>query len=362
MKKFFIPLMIIIPLLAGGFLFFAWKTGWGPFQQGIDSPSKTPGVIVSVPEKTRATPALVIATPSLHTSSPSLSSQSILPDTVSIEPSESRNTIRTQHILTISVKGNGGIARVANMEVNIILQGTGVLVSLDKGRITGAQSGIGTTGADGKFNVVITSGLPGRTIIIAHVPSIIDSSKHKAFAIKDWVDSSEKRAPTPGVSPIPMVSPAPISSPSPTLSPTPAVTPTPSPAPIPPPGFDGQIHDIPDPVAPDRPMTYKVTVTNSQAGLVARPVTQVNITVNLDPRFQYETVTGEIELLEKRENDLIFKTVNEIKPGETKSVDIIGRSSINPARMLTTANFSAITDPHLGKGSFVKQSDTTVSK
>ncbi len=119
------------------------------------------------------------------------------PATISLEPTEATNPIRTQHTVKATVKDANGkgvhstlvewtLARTPGAVGDIIEPGQDPL-----NRALKIDNTYAITGTDDKGEswISITSVQEGITHIIAYVSDIKDGSKHKAFAIKNWLDA-----------------------------------------------------------------------------------------------------------------------------------------------------------------------------
>lgn len=130
------------------------------------------------------------------------------PQTVRLDPSSDVNPVRTQHVLIATVQDSEGQA-VTNERVEWkIVSGPGVFVDGARadGRVNDGSRDLSTrtygndrtieTGTRGNgFRVrrgqtwaSITSTIEGTTHVLAYVPGIDNWDRHKAFAIKTWMD------------------------------------------------------------------------------------------------------------------------------------------------------------------------------
>jgi uncharacterized repeat protein (TIGR01451 family) len=147
--------------------------------------------------------------------------------TVEISPVEDVNPVRTQHVFIVTVKDKDG-EPLPNRRVEwIIPDGVGSFVEVDESgwrdsrgykidnryAITHTNNGDHTLtrGNDdpsddivlkkGQTWAVITSAIEGTTNVIAYVPGIYDWDKHKAFAVKHWLDIACD-IPAPAINPV----------------------------------------------------------------------------------------------------------------------------------------------------------------
>lgn len=125
---------------------------------------------------------------------------------VTITPIEAYNPIRTQHTLVAEVKDAAGAA-VSGARVEWILNRAPSLVG-DIVAACGSEQikvdntyAIVETGSNGGCGLTITATREGDTDITAYVPGIADTSVHKVFAVKHWVDLTA-RFPGDAVNPV----------------------------------------------------------------------------------------------------------------------------------------------------------------
>jgi len=113
------------------------------------------------------------------------------PAAVTLTPAEATNPIKTQHTLTATVIDATGDP-VAGTEVEWILNrfpaAVGDIVQVSNGDKVDNFYAMSTTNSAGQATVTITATRPGDTDVTAFVPAITDATKHKAFAVKHWVD------------------------------------------------------------------------------------------------------------------------------------------------------------------------------
>lgn len=113
------------------------------------------------------------------------------PSSISISPAEATNPIKSQHMLTATVKDAGG-SPVEGAEVQWILnrfpEAVGDIVEASNQSKLDNLYAISRTDAEGKATVTITATREGDTDVTALAPGITDAAKHKVFAVKHWVD------------------------------------------------------------------------------------------------------------------------------------------------------------------------------
>jgi uncharacterized repeat protein (TIGR01451 family) len=125
---------------------------------------------------------------------------------ITISPEIAVNPVRTQHVLVATVTGPGGNP-MAGEKVEWMLTGDGAIVDVDGGEKVDNGYAVSRTASSayvldrgnadpsddvrigaGQTWCVITSGSEGTSNIIAYAPNIPNWDKHKAFAVKNWMD------------------------------------------------------------------------------------------------------------------------------------------------------------------------------
>jgi uncharacterized repeat protein (TIGR01451 family) len=125
------------------------------------------------------------------------SSWSSEPTSITLEPVEATNPIRTQHTIRATVKdaeGNPVHSGLVEWTLARTPGAVGDIVSVTQDpwkRALKVDNTFALGGLDynGQNSITITSVTEGITHIIAHVPGMTDPTKHKAFAIKNWLDA-----------------------------------------------------------------------------------------------------------------------------------------------------------------------------
>lgn len=138
-----------------------------------------------------ATTTTGVTTTTAATTSPTPAASE--PASVTINPSEAYNPIRTQHTLTAQVKdGKGNLVSGASVEwiLNRSGDAVGDIVSMAGGGLQKVDNtyGICKTNDKGEAQLTITSLREGDTDVTAYVPAIKDAAVHKTFAVKHWLD------------------------------------------------------------------------------------------------------------------------------------------------------------------------------
>ncbi len=120
--------------------------------------------------------------------------QPLLPASVKITPQESYNPVMTQHTATAQVLTSDGKPvpeAIVIWILNRFPQAVGDIVSTEVA-LPDKQNdnSLATTRTDtrGESRVTITSTRPGDTDLTAYVPAIADTSVHKTFATKHWLN------------------------------------------------------------------------------------------------------------------------------------------------------------------------------
>jgi hypothetical protein len=120
------------------------------------------------------------------------------PVNICLEPTESTDPIKTQHTFVASVTGACGAPASGQVVEWILNQFPGAVGDImqvgPQGQLKAQNHAITITNAEGKAYLVITSTRPGDTEVTAFCPQIKDVTKHKAFAVKHWVE--EEVSPT----------------------------------------------------------------------------------------------------------------------------------------------------------------------
>ncbi len=134
-----------------------------------------------------------------------MSSWSSEPASITLEPVEATNPIRTQHTIKAVVKdaeGNPVHSGLVEWTLARTPGAVGDIVSVAQDPWKRALKvdntfAIGGLDYNGQNSITITSVQEGITHVIAHVPGIKDPGKHKAFALKNWLDA-KWQFPAPG--------------------------------------------------------------------------------------------------------------------------------------------------------------------
>jgi uncharacterized repeat protein (TIGR01451 family) len=119
------------------------------------------------------------------------------PVSVTLEPAEATNPIRTQHAVKAIVKdaaGNPVHSGLVEWTLARTPGAVGDIVSVTQDPWKRALKvdntfAIGGLDYNGENSITITSVQEGITHVIAHVPGIRDPARHKAFAVKNWLDA-----------------------------------------------------------------------------------------------------------------------------------------------------------------------------
>ncbi len=133
-------------------------------------------------------------------------SQSSTPASVTLTPVEAFNPVKTQHTLVALVKNSSG-APVTGARVEFFLNrapslvGDIVSMSASEPQKIDNTYGVAKTDSNGEARLTITATREGDTDVTAFVPGIANTSVHKVFAVKHWVDVAA-RFPNDAVNPI----------------------------------------------------------------------------------------------------------------------------------------------------------------
>ncbi len=134
---------------------------------------------------------------------PSVSPQTSVPTSITIDPVEDWNPVKTQHTFTVTVReADGSPAAGAAVEFILnrfsgavdgngnIIYSVGDIVSLGGNGPHKVDNhyGLTSTNATGQATVTITATREGDTDVTAYAPGILDNDTHKVFAVKHWID------------------------------------------------------------------------------------------------------------------------------------------------------------------------------
>jgi uncharacterized repeat protein (TIGR01451 family) len=126
-----------------------------------------------------------------------ISNPSAPPASVTIEPAVATNAVGTQQVVTAVVRDKDGKTLHSALVEWTLARGPGAVGDIVEAnqdplnRALKLDNTYAITGVDyqGQSSITITSPFEGETHIIALVPDIADSNKHKVLAVRKWLDA-----------------------------------------------------------------------------------------------------------------------------------------------------------------------------